>query len=378
MMSDIPLIRREGDQFIYSKITQFDQEKRRKFLEAEARKKDQAANPQADTGKRPAETVVEPPLKRRKTTTTGGLKLMADAMRPARPAGEIAQTSKPDIGGYWSAKFGAQGSFENESILNDLDEALGQVGEVQRNHNQIPGSIHAQKGKTELLMLYSRIRTMETELLQNVADKATIEKLEKEVAEANANIASVNANLASANANLASATAALVLRDAEIEKLKAKIVSDAKNHKDALGEAEYMAGEQAFYYGEMLMVYFSLAHPETNFTDPQFAVPEPEDVVNFNKMSDAKEYLRDYVRRWMKGPMEETKPSTTVTLDELEEVPPKADEGPILDQTLPLGPTSSVDKEVSPASVSVDVEKEDPQASAVSKESAKEDAPIVT
>ncbi|XP_065850214.1 uncharacterized protein [Euphorbia lathyris] len=45
MMSDIPLIRREGDQFIYSKITQFDQEKRRKFLEAEARRKDQAANP---------------------------------------------------------------------------------------------------------------------------------------------------------------------------------------------------------------------------------------------------------------------------------------------------------------------------------------------
>ncbi|XP_065847390.1 uncharacterized protein [Euphorbia lathyris] len=296
MMSDIPLIRREGDQFIYSKITQFDQgtfhffmnldyfnvffgrglskanhalaETRRKFLEAEARKKDQAANPQTVTGKRPAETGVEPPLKKRKPNTTGVPKLMADVMRSARPAGEIAQTAKPDIGGYWSAKLRAQGSFENESILNDLDEALGQVGEVQRNYNQIPGSIHAQKGKTELLSLYARLRTMETELLQNVADKATIERLEKEIVEANSTIASVNAGLASANANLASATAALVLRDGEIKSLKAKIASDAKSHEDALGEAEYTAGVQAFYYGEMLMAYFSLAHPETNFTDP--------------------------------------------------------------------------------------------------------------
>ncbi|XP_065857767.1 uncharacterized protein [Euphorbia lathyris] len=356
MMSDIPLIRREGDQFIYSKITQFDQETRRKFLEAEARKKDQAVNPQTITGKRPAETVVEPPLKKRKPNTTRVPKLIADAMRSARPVGEIAQTAKPDIGGYWSTKLGAQGSFENETILNDLDEALGQVGEVQRNYNQTPGSIHVQKGKTELLSLYARLRTLENELLQNVADKATIERLEKEIAEANSSIASLNAGLASANANLASATAALFLRDEEIKNLKAKIASDAKSHEDALGEAEYTAGVQAFYYGEMLMAYFSLAHPETNFTDPQFAVPEPEDVAKFNKMPDAKEYLRDYVRRWMKGPMEETKPSTTVTLDEVEEVPPEAGEGSIPDQTLPL----------------------DHQASAMSKQAAKEDAPIVT
>ncbi|XP_065848313.1 uncharacterized protein [Euphorbia lathyris] len=115
-------------------------EKRRKFLEAEARRKDQAVNPQTDTGKRPAGTVVEPPLKRRKPIATGGLKLMADAMRSARPVGEIEQMAKPDMGGYWSAKYGAQGSFKNESIINNLDEALGQVGEVQRNQNQIPGS----------------------------------------------------------------------------------------------------------------------------------------------------------------------------------------------------------------------------------------------
>ncbi|XP_065852926.1 uncharacterized protein [Euphorbia lathyris] len=114
MMSDIPLIRREGDQFIYSKITQFDQETRRKLLEDEACKKSQAANPQADTGKRPAETAVDPPLKKRRPNTMGSTKIMADAIRSAKPTEKIAQMAKPDIGGYWSAKLGAQGSFEND------------------------------------------------------------------------------------------------------------------------------------------------------------------------------------------------------------------------------------------------------------------------
>ncbi|XP_065851178.1 uncharacterized protein [Euphorbia lathyris] len=346
-------------------------EKRRKFLEAEARRKDQAANPQKDDGKRPAGIVVEPPLKRREPIVTGGPKLMADAMRSAMPVGEIEQMAKPDLGGYWSAKYGAQGTLENESVINDLDEALGQLGEVQRNQNQIPGSIHAQKGKTELLTMYTRIRAMEAELLQSVADKATIEKLEKEVADANAKIAS-------ANANIASATAALVLRDAEIEKLKEKIVTDAKNYEVAIGEAEYTAGEQAFYYGELLIAYFSVAHPEVDFTDPQFAVPDPDDVAKYNKMPDAKDYLRDYVRRWMKGPMEESKPPTNVELVELEEVPPKAGEEPINDNALPLGPTSSVEKEVPLVGVSEAVEKEASQASAASEKSAKEDAPTIT
>ncbi|XP_065877861.1 uncharacterized protein [Euphorbia lathyris] len=346
-------------------------EKRRKFLEAEARRKDQAANPQKDDGKCPAGIMVEPPLKRRKPIVTGGPKLMADAMRSAMPVGEIEQTAKPDLGGYWFAKYGAQGTLENESVINDLDEALGQLGEVQRNQNQIPGSIHAQKGKTELLTMYTRIRAMEAELLQSVADKATIEKLEKEVADANAKIASTNANIASA-------TAALVLRDAEIKKLKEKIVTDAKNYEVEIGEAEYTAGEQAFYYGELLMAYFSLAHPEVDFTDPQFAVPDPDDVAKYNKMPDAKDYLRDYVRRWMKGPMEESKPPTNVELVELEEVPPKAGEEPINDNTLPLGPTSSVEKEVPFVGVSEAVEKEASQASAASEKSAKEDAPTIT
>ncbi|XP_065850215.1 uncharacterized protein [Euphorbia lathyris] len=296
---------------------------------------------------------------------------MADAMRSARPMGEIEHMAKPDIGGYWSAKYGAQGSFENESIINDLDEALGQVGEVQRSQNQIPGSIHAQKGKTELLMMYTHIRAIGAELLQNVADKATIEKLEKDVADDNAHIASVNANLASA-------TAALVLRDAEIGKLKEKIATDAKNHEDAVGEAEYMAGEQAFYYGELLMAYFSLAHPEIDFTDPQFVVPEPEDLAKYDKMADAKEYIREYVRRWMKGPMEESKPSATIPVVELEEVPPKAGEESVIDTILPLGPTSSVKKEVPLVGISEAVEKEAFQASAASEDNVKEDAPIIT
>ncbi|XP_065858451.1 uncharacterized protein [Euphorbia lathyris] len=278
--------------------------------------------------------------------------------------------AKPDIGGYWSAKLGAQGSFENESLLNDLDEALGQVGEVQRNYNQIPGPIHVHKGKSELLSLYARLRTLENGLLQNVADRATIEKLEKEIANANSTIAS-------ANANLASATAALVLRDEEIKSLKAKMASDAKSHEDALGEAEYTTGVQAFYYGEMLMAYFSLAYPEVDFTDPQFAVPEPEDVARFNKMPDVREYLRNYVRRWMKGPMQETKPSTIVVADDSEEMPPKAGTEPILDSVLPPGPVPSKDKEVSPNGGSVTVAKKDPQASIVGEGSTKEDAPII-
>ncbi|XP_065874675.1 uncharacterized protein [Euphorbia lathyris] len=367
MMSDIPLIQREGDQFIYSKITQGVSkanhalaETRMKLLEDEARKKSQAANPQADTGKRPAEIVVDPPLKKRRPNTMGSTKIMANAIRSAKPAEKIVQ----------SAKLGAQGSFENESLLNDLDEALGQVGEVQRNYNQIPGPTHVQKGKSELLSLYARLRTLENGLLQNVADRATIERLEKDIANANSTIAS-------ANADLASAAAALVLRDEEIKSLKATMASDAKSHEDALGEVEYTAGVQAFYYGEMLMAYFSLAHPEVDFTDPLLAVPEPEDVARFNKMPDVREYLRNYVRKWMKGPPQETKPSTTVVADNSEEMSPKVGTEPILDSVLPLGPTSSKDKEVSPGGGSVTVEKKDPQASIIGEGSKKEDAPII-
>ncbi|XP_065880098.1 uncharacterized protein [Euphorbia lathyris] len=358
MMSDIPLIRRVEDQFVYSKITQFDQETRRKFLEDEARKKSQAAHPQPDTGKRPIETAVDPPLKKRRPNTVGSTKLMADAIRSAKPTEKMVQMAKPDIGGYWSAKFGAQGSFENESLLNDLDEALGQVGEVQRDYDQIPGSIHVHKGKSELLSLYARLRTLENGLIQNVADRATIEKLEKDIANANSAIAT-------ANANLASATAALVLRDEEIQSLKAKIASDAKSHEDALGEAEYTAGEQAFFYGEMLMAYFSLAHPGIDFTDPEFTVPEPEDMAKFKKMPDAKEYLRNYVRRWMKGSLQENKPSTIVAADKPPEMPSKADSEP------------KGDKEVSPDGGSVTVDKKDPPASIVGEGSTEGDALII-
>ncbi|XP_065849007.1 uncharacterized protein [Euphorbia lathyris] len=320
MMNDIPLIRREGDKFIYSKIAQFDQgnfvfslnldhfivlfgrglskanhalaEKRRKLKEDEARKKEQAVDPQKGAGKRLADTTVDPPLKRRKPAASGGQKFMADAMKSAASSVEGEQTAKPDLGGYWFAKYGTRGSLRNESVINDLDEALGQLGEVQKNQNQIPGSAHVQMGKIELLTIYTRLRAMEAELLQGVADKATIEKLEKEVVDANAKAAS-----------------AVVLKDAEIQKLKEKIEADAKEHEDALGDAEYMAGEQAFYYGELIMAYFQLAYPEIDFTDPQFAVSDLDDVFKYNKISEIKDYLCDYVRKWMKGPVEESKPS---------------------------------------------------------------------
>ncbi|XP_065879508.1 uncharacterized protein [Euphorbia lathyris] len=198
--------------------------------------------------------------------------------------------------------------------------------------------------------MYTRIRAMEAELLQGVADKATIDRLEKEIADARANIAS--------------ATTAMALKDAEIKKLKEKIEADAKELENDVGEAEYMAGEQAFFYGELIMAYVSLAHPEIDFTDPQFAVPEPEDVLKFNKIPDIKEYLRDYVRKWMKGPVEESKPATTVQLVDLEEVPPKSGEELITDGTVLPGETLSVEKEVPLASVSAAVEKEASQTGA--------------
>ncbi|XP_065859031.1 uncharacterized protein [Euphorbia lathyris] len=206
--------------------------------------------------------------------------------------------------------------------------------------------------------LYARLRTLENGVLQNVANRATIEKLEKEIANSNSTIAT-------ANANLASATAALVLRDEEIQNLKAKIASDAKSHEDALGEAEYTVGEQAFFYREMLMAYFYLSHPEVDFTDPEFAVPEPEDVARFKKMPNAKEYLRNYVRKWMKGTLPDVKPSTTVALDDLQEMPSKADS------------EQKGDKEVSLEGGSLTVEKKDPQVSVGGEGSTKEDAPII-
>ncbi|XP_065862592.1 uncharacterized protein [Euphorbia lathyris] len=333
-------------------------------MEDEARKKAQMANPQKDIGKHPAETAADPPLKRRKPAASGGPKIMADAMRSAMPVVEMGQMVKPDLGRYWSAKYGVQGSLENESVINDLDEALGQLGEVQRNQNQIPGSIHAQRGKTELLTMYTRIRAMEAELLQGVADKATIERLEKEIVDARANIAS--------------ATSAMALKDAEIKKLNEKIEADSKEHENAVEEAEYMADEQAFFYGELIMSYVSLAYLEIDFTDPQFAVPDPEDVLKFNKIPDIEDYLRDYVRKWMKGPVEECKPATNVKLVDLEEVPPKSGEEPITDGTPLPGGTPSVEKEVSLVDVSGAVEKEASQAGASGEKNIEENAHVVT
>ncbi|XP_065870466.1 uncharacterized protein [Euphorbia lathyris] len=336
-------------------------ETRRQFREEEARKKNQEAIPQTDTGKHPMETTADPPLKKRRPNTVGSTKIMEDAIKSAKTTEKTVQSAKPSTGESWSAKLAGR-TFEDESLLNNLDEALGQVGEVQRGYDQIPRSIHVQKGKSELLSLYARLRTLENGLLQ---DRVTVEKLEKELANANSSFAVVNANLSSANANLASATAALILRDEEIQKLKAKIASDAKNHKDALGEAEYTAGEQAFFYGEMLMAYFSLAHPGIDFTDPEFAVPEPEDVARFKKMPDAKGYLRDYVRRWMKGTLPEAKPSTIAVEDDLQEIPSKADSEP------------KGDKEVSLGGESTTVEKKDPPVCPVGEGSVKGDAPAI-
>ncbi|XP_065878862.1 uncharacterized protein [Euphorbia lathyris] len=217
-------------------------------------------------------------------------------------------------------------------------------------------------GKTELLTIYTRLRAMEAELLQGVADKATIEKLEKEVADANAN-----------------ATSAMALKDAEIQKLKEKIEADAKEHEDALVDAEFMAGEQAFFYGEWIMAYVQLAHPEIDFTDPEFAVPDADVVLKYRKIPDIKDYIRDHVRKWMKGSAEESKPLVNLKPVDLDEAPLKTGDQSkelITDGTIPLGGIISVEQEAPLEGVSGVIENEAPLEGASGKTNAKEDAPI--
>ncbi|XP_065858350.1 uncharacterized protein [Euphorbia lathyris] len=259
---------------------------------------------------------------------------MADAMRAEKPITELEQVVKPDLGGYWLAKYGDKGSVRNESVINDLDEALGQLGEVQMNQDKFSGSAHAKMGKRDLLLAYTHMRAMEADLLQGVADKATIKRLEKEVAVA--------------NANAASAIALNESKDAEIRSLKEKMEEDTKDHKAALSNAEILAAERAYYYGEWIMAYVKLAHPEIDFVDPEYVVPEVEDYLKYRKILNVKDFIRDHIRKVMSGSAEESKPLVDLESEDLGEtsqgVGDKNNE--IVDCTVPQEGIVTVEKEV--------------------------------
>ncbi|XP_065877260.1 uncharacterized protein [Euphorbia lathyris] len=276
--------------------------------------------------------MVDPPLlKKKKSVSIGGGKLMADAMRVVKPTARLEELVKPNLEGYWSAKYGDKGSLRNESVINDLDEALGQLGEVRESQNKISGSAHVQMGKTELLTVYTRMRAMEADLLQGVADKATIERLEKEIVVANAN-----------------ATSAIALKDAEILKLKKQMDADAKEYEAALEDTEILAGERAYYYGEWIMAYVQLAHPEIDFTDPEFVVPDVDVVLKYRKIPEVKDYIHDYIHKVMNGSAEESKPLVDLEPEDPDKVPLKAGDQSgelITDCTIPQEGVVSVEKE---------------------------------
>ncbi|XP_065874734.1 protein NRT1/ PTR FAMILY 5.10-like [Euphorbia lathyris] len=126
---------------------------------------------------------------------------------------DIPLVIKPDLGKYWLSKYGAKGSLRNEAVVNDLDEAIGQLGEVHENQTKFSGSDHAKMGKRDLL--------------SGVADKATIQRLENEVAVA--------------NANTAAAIALNQKKDDEIRQLKEKMEKDVEDHKAVLMNTELIA-----------------------------------------------------------------------------------------------------------------------------------------
>ncbi|XP_065853653.1 uncharacterized protein [Euphorbia lathyris] len=193
--------------------------------------------------------------------------------------------------------------------------------------------------------MYARIRAMESELLQGVADKATIARLEKEVV---------------------SATSSIAQKDAEIKQLKEKIEADKKEHQSALNAAEFMAGEQAYYYGELLMAYIEVAYPDLDFADPEFNVPEPDEVRKLDKVEDLRGFLRTRVQKLMKRSAEEGNISTSS---------PNVNEELVTDGTVPAEGVSSVEKEVPPAGVSPVVEMDNSQASVSGAKNVEEDTP---
>ncbi|XP_065864010.1 uncharacterized protein [Euphorbia lathyris] len=165
-------------------------------------------------------------------------------------------------------------------------------------------------GKRDLLSAYMHMCAMEADLLQGVADKATIKRLEKELVVVSANV-----------------TAAITLnesKDAEIRKLKEKMEEDARDHKAALLNSEIMAGSRAYYYGERIMAYVRLVYPEIRFVDLEYMVPEVEDCIKYDRIPNVKDFLRDQIQKEMTGSGEESKPAIDLESEDLNKVSKEA------------------------------------------------------
>ncbi|XP_065857637.1 uncharacterized protein [Euphorbia lathyris] len=121
----------------------------------------QVANPSKRDEKRPLEGDANPPSKKTRSAAAGGEKLLANAMNAGKPmmdwlSSPQEQVVNPDLGKYWVSKYGAKGSLGNEAVVNDLDEAIGQLGEVQENQTKFSGSDHGEKGSPFSLCSYAR------------------------------------------------------------------------------------------------------------------------------------------------------------------------------------------------------------------------------
>ncbi|XP_065868828.1 uncharacterized protein [Euphorbia lathyris] len=90
--------------------------------------------------------------KRTRAAPTGSAKLLADASRVSKPKIDWLgfnqeQVTKSDLGKYWFDKYGEKGAIESESVINDLDEAIDQLGKVKESRAKHSGSAHAKMRK---------------------------------------------------------------------------------------------------------------------------------------------------------------------------------------------------------------------------------------
>ncbi|XP_065869897.1 protein ALP1-like [Euphorbia lathyris] len=196
---------------------------------------------------------------------------------------------KPDLGEYWLAKHGDRVAVQSEAIMNDLDETFGWLYTVQKNRTKYSGASHAKMGKRKLLVAYTHICALEADVIQGVADKATIKSLETEVS--------------IANSNIAAAAALSESKDAKIKELEDKLVAVTKDLEAAKVELKNMdtlCGSRAFYYGERIMAYIKISHPELGFVDPELLVPSAKEAKKYDKMENARDFIYGQVLTEMK------------------------------------------------------------------------------
>ncbi|XP_065853648.1 uncharacterized protein [Euphorbia lathyris] len=178
------------------------------------------AGPKKDTGKCPAVELEVPVPKKHKTASS---KLMADAQKstPSKAAVE-EQVVGPVQGANWTAKYGTLETFKNEQIINVVDEKMSELKAIQKKQSRVPAAIHIQRSKADLLEMYSRLRAVETEIIQNVADKATIESLEKEASLAAATLAEKETEIGLKRAALARMEDEISQKNAELSQKDSK------------------------------------------------------------------------------------------------------------------------------------------------------------